>query len=302
MQLIGEIIELLSDQKSSLQGALLKAQVLAHKLANQELATWVEHELRGYPEDSAIPKYRLEHLSLFGHVTNGVHHYQSQTLPTIHLSDLIKKRLTQREVRESVSTLENWLDSDKLAITIPAEACQYLSEPFADGYFVQQAWGKFSVGAIDQMLVQIRSRLLEFCLRIAEDFPAELTNNEIREKATQIDQNNIFRHVVFGDNATVLVGAGSISHISNKIQKGNWEDLAKYLSQVGVTSTDIDVLKKAIEEDQASDEKHEGIGSKVRQWMANVITKAGTGAWKISIGVASNLISKAIEQYYGIGG
>ena len=37
MQLISEIIDLLSDEKSTIQSALLKAQVLAHRLGNADL-------------------------------------------------------------------------------------------------------------------------------------------------------------------------------------------------------------------------------------------------------------------------
>lgn len=59
MQLIDELITLLSDEKATVQSALLKAQILAHRLGDAELATWVEHELRGYPSDAEVPPYRV---------------------------------------------------------------------------------------------------------------------------------------------------------------------------------------------------------------------------------------------------
>jgi hypothetical protein len=87
MQILDEIISLLSDDAASLQAALLKAQVLAHKLGDEELALWVGNELRSYPPESDIPPYRSIKLTVMGHVTNGVYHYNSQVLGIQHLQE-----------------------------------------------------------------------------------------------------------------------------------------------------------------------------------------------------------------------
>jgi len=115
MKIIDDIIDLLADEKSSTQSALLKAQILAHRLGDQELGSWVENELRGYPEGAEVPPYRVLGLTLVGHVTNGVYHHSNQTLPTGHLKEPLKTNLTQARARDSVSAIESWTDKDNIA-------------------------------------------------------------------------------------------------------------------------------------------------------------------------------------------
>ena len=52
MQLLKDIVALLSDKDGSLTGALLKTKVLLHQIGHKELAEWVNDELNGYGEDS----------------------------------------------------------------------------------------------------------------------------------------------------------------------------------------------------------------------------------------------------------
>jgi hypothetical protein len=302
MKIIDDIIDLLADEKSSTQSALLKAQILAHRLGDQELGSWVENELRGYPEGAEVPPYRVLGLTLVGHVTNGVYHYSNQTLPTGHLKEPLKTNLTQARVRDSVSAIESWTDKDNIAKPIPAEALHILSEPLSETYYVQQAWGKFSVGAMAQILTQVRSRLLGFCLRLSDQFPADLSPPEMREKAEEVGSNDIFRNAVFGDNTTIVVGSGSIKNVKNKIIKNDVESLLRHLQEHGVSKTDSQDLLVAIEQDAASTEvATKTLGPKVRGWIASMIGKAGTAAWEISMGAAGNILGNAISAYYGFG-
>ena len=48
--LINDIIQLLSNEQSSLTEALLKTKLLLHQVQRKDLVSWVNHELAGYPE------------------------------------------------------------------------------------------------------------------------------------------------------------------------------------------------------------------------------------------------------------
>ena len=302
MQLIDELIDLLSDESSSIQRALLKAQVLGHKLGDAELSSWVEHELRGYPESIEVPPYRRIDLSIRAHVTNGVYLYKNQTIAVQHLQEPLRTNLTHKDVRDSVSAIEGWRGNDDIAIIIPAETYHALSEPLSEAYFVQQAWGKPSVGAFEQIIVQVRSRLLEFCLRISDKLPADLPSQEIRKKAEEMSANDIFRNAVFGDNATIVVGGGSIANVKNKVVRHDIHSLKQHLQEHGVSEGDISNLETAVAEDSQSPEVGEGsIGPSVRAWIGTMVGKAGTTAWQVSIGAAGNILGSAIAAYYGFG-
>lgn len=297
MQILDEIINLLGDDAASLQAALLKAQVLAHKLGDEELGLWVGNELRGYSPESDIPPYRSIKLTIMGHISNGVYHYNSQVLGIQHLKDPLRTNISTKEVRDSIGAIAGWREDESLVITIPTEICHFLSEPLTETYFVHQAWGKPAAGAFEQILVQVRSRLLEFCLKIDDKLPENLTPEQIREKAEEFSSNDIFRHAVFGDNATIVIGSGQISGIKNRVTKNDMESLEKLLFAHGVAHSDIVELRTAIDEDG---EDKSGIGPKVSAWVANMLAKAGNGAWDISVGAAGALLAGAIGAFYGL--
>lgn len=297
MQILDELISLLSDDAASLQAALLKAQVLAHKLGDKELALWVGNELRGYPLESDLPPYRSIKLAVMGHVTNGVYHYKNQVLGIQHLKEPFRTNVSTKDARDSVGVIAGWKDSDSLVITIPTEICHFLSEPLSETYFVQQAWGKPSAGAFEQILVQVRSRLLEFCLLIDDKLPKDLTLEQVREKAEELSSNEIFRNAMFGDNVTIVIGSGQISGIKNKVVKNDLASLEKLLSAHGVHESDIADLHSAIAEDGPS---RSGLGPEVSTWMGNMLAKAGNGAWDISVSAAGALLAGAIGAFYGL--
>lgn len=302
MKLLDEIIQLLSDEKATVQSALLKAQVLAHRLGDAELSAWVEHELRGYPQDAAVPPYRVLRLTLVGHVTNGYYHYSNQTLPTAHLEEPFRTNITQSKVRDSVSAIESWSDKENVAATIPPEALHLLSKPLSDTYYVQQAWGKFGVGAVEQILVQVRSRLLEFCLRISDRLPPDLSDPQVRRIADEMGSHDIFRNAVFGDNATVVVGSGSIRDIKNKVVRRDLESLLSTLREQGVSAEDLSALQTAIADDESSEDVRKGeLGPRVKNWIGTMIGKAGSATWEVSMGAAGNLLGSALGSYYGLG-
>src|SRR5690606_27013046 len=49
MKLVEDLISILSAERPRLEDALIKAQILAHRLGEDELRAWVDSELRGYP-------------------------------------------------------------------------------------------------------------------------------------------------------------------------------------------------------------------------------------------------------------
>lgn len=302
MQLLDEIIDLLSSENASTENALIKAQVLAHRLGDSELSQWVEHELRGYPDTAEIPSYRVVSVTLVGHITNGVYHYQNQTLPTAHLPEKLKSNLTRRELRQSISVLENWSKTENMGTSIPAEVLPAFSKSLSQTYYVQQAWGRFGVGSILQVLTQIRSRLLEFCLKISDQFPPEMTAPEVREKAEEMGSKDVFRNAIFGDNTTIVVGDGSIGYVKNTIIANDIESLVRHLDSLGVGSTDLEELKAAIVDDSISTSlEQKSLGPRVRSWIGTMVAKAGTASWQVSLEAAGNLLATAISKFYGFG-
>lgn len=72
MHLLNEIIDLLSSSEPSVENALFKAQVLAHRLGEVEMKSWVVSELKGYADRSDLPPYRILPVTVMADLSNGV--------------------------------------------------------------------------------------------------------------------------------------------------------------------------------------------------------------------------------------
>lgn len=303
MQLIDEIIELLSSSKPSLDNALFKAQVLAHKLGEDELKQWVNSELKGYPDASNLPPYRILKVAVIGNYSNAAYRYTEQPLPIMKIDKRIRKMLEVTHLTQSIAVIEHWSKNESdLSIVIAPEFYGELSKGLGGGYSVDRAWGKHSVGAMLQVVVEVRSRLLDLALQLADRIPREPTVAEIKQVSKEMAVGEIFKNAVFGNNATIVVGNGSIQGVTNTIVQNDFESLASVLRSHNVNDDDITCLRAAIEDDHgAAEHTTQSLGPHVRQWIGGMVSKAGSAAWQIGIGAAGNILGSAIGAFYGFG-
>ncbi|SRR5260221_10957179 len=121
--LIDQIILLLGDTKSNLTEALLKTKILLHQISRKELTEWVNNELDGYPEGSAVPGYRVVHTRVLANLSNPVMRYASHPIPLGHLKPEQREPLECSEIRDGLAVVEE-LTTRKghLSRPIPMEA------------------------------------------------------------------------------------------------------------------------------------------------------------------------------------
>jgi hypothetical protein len=304
MHLLNEITDLLSSSSPSLEDALFKAQVLAHRLGEQDMKQWVSNELKGYPDRENLPTYRVVPVTVMANLSNGVVRYTDQPLPMMGVDQRLREKLGTRRVSESVAVVAEWakLDSD-LAIVIAPEYYGHIKKGIDRSFEIERAWGKHSVGAMLQIVTEVRSRLLELALQVSDRIPQEPRPEAIRAVAQEVAVSEIFRNAVFGSNTTIVVGGGSIQGVTNNVTVNDLDSLVSALRAHGVQDTDLKHLKRAIETDDASDDvKNKKLGPSVRNWIGNMVAKAGAGAWEISVAAAGGVLAAAIASYYGFGG
>ncbi len=299
MKLLDEIIDILSDEKSSLNAALLKTKVLMHTIGHAELSEWVNDELNGYPKDKPVPNYRI----VGGHVAGNVqsmHMIQSNVnLPTNHLPEKLKSWLEKHELREAMSVLQDMAASGKsgsslhmpLSPEIGAEIDKAL-----DGCWVQKCWVSMQPLQIKNGISQVRSRLLDFALNLRDKLGGA-EDGQVKAMAAGNDVTAMFHGAVFGDNATIVVGNKNNFTVDN--QKGDFEALAKLLMSKGVCETDIVELKAAVFADNGKvDLVNESFGPSVKGWLSKMMQKAVEASWQIELGIAGGLLTEALKAYY----
>ncbi len=303
MKLINEIIEILSSNDGKLSDALIKTKVLLHTIGHKELVPWVNSELNGYPDIEALPEYRILPSQVLVNASNGAYSATSQHIPLAHLEEKHRKMLETARMDQSLAVLEKFAedDSGSLQSHIPMEQYGLLGKGLGNHYQIENAWSEVSNTSVLQMLIQVRSRLLDFVLELNDQFPSEMNEDDVKQQIGNIDAGKLFNSAIFGDNTTILVGSGNTQSVSNINLKGNFDALSKSLECNGVSKLDINALKSAIEDDSSviiNSEKKE-YGPAVQSWLQTMLSKAVDASWNIELGIAGSLLATALNNFYG---
>jgi len=302
MQLLQEIIALLSDKDGSLTDALLKTKVLMHRLGHKELAEWVNAELNGYTTDRPVPDYRTIRTRLYGNVSNLAWRYSKTQLPTAHLPKEAKERFAVEKLRQSIQVLEQLSKSDgSLSSPIAPEWYHTLAKgAIESSYSIDSAWVQFEPTQLVTVLIEVRSRLLDFALNLQGEL-GNVAEDEMKEAAKGIDAPAMFASAVFGDNTTVVIGNSNQTTVTNSVTRGDFAGLAKAFKDSGVSEVDVSELKAAVDDDDPDAVvETKQFGPKVRGWMGKMSEKAISGAWSVGIAAGGKLLADALGSYYGI--
>lgn len=301
MKLLDELIAMLSDEKSSLPGALLKTKVLLHQIGQKELVEWVNKELNRYADDDELPEYRIIHTKVVGTVVNLAYRYQNFDLPTMHLEEKWRRRFTQARLVQSLASLQRLQGGKGQTITfaIAPELTGMFTKALEAGNHVESAMCVANISQIDNIFTQVRSRLLDFVLQLKEEL-GDLPEEEVRPGAPgTANAASLFHSAVFGDGATIVVGNNNVQHVNSHNKVGDVAELITVLKKAGIDDVELTGLQVAIEEDPRPTPQT-GLGPGVRAWIARQFERAASAAWNIELGIAGGLLTTALQNYYGL--
>ena len=279
---------------------MFKAQVLAHRLGENEMKVWVTSELKGYADRTELPPYRIVPVTVMANLNNGAVQYTDHPLPLHAVDPRVKERLENRHLTESIAVIEKWSVNDAdLAIVIASEFYGHLRKGLDRSFQIERAWGKCSVGAMLQVVVEVRSRLLELALQVADRIPEEPAADKVKHLAQEVSVSEVFRNAIFGSNTTIVVGSGSIREVTNTVKVNDLDSLLMALREQGVGEPDLSELQEAMALDAGTDEvKKKQLGPRVRAWIVGMVQKAADGVWNIGLGAAGGVVATAISSYY----
>jgi len=301
--LLDDIIAILSDEKGSLTSALLKTKVLLHTLGRKELTTWVTNELNGYPEGSAVPEYRVVNSQVFGLVTTIRMQMNNYPLPVLHLTQNEQRALTEQHCYMSISSLEQSLQSrdekgTKLVRVLPVENNQRFEEALDDGVRVIKAWCELNMMDTANVLSEVRSRLLDFCLELRDVVGIDVPEKELVTKAAAVDTTKLFNTAINGDGNTIIIHPqGQVQTITN--QKDDLEALIRTVTELGFEKPALDELKQAILEDKREGRVPDLADGWTGKWFTKALKSAGKEVVKASVDIVSSVIVKAMKAYTG---
>lgn len=299
--LIDEIIDILSDESKSLSEALLKTQVLLHKVGKKELAEWVRQELNGYPQEADLPEYRMLHANVLANFRNMDYRYASQPIPIMHLSEEAQKNLQTMTFRQALSVIEDMATKDKGDVirVLPPEYSSMLDEGLSNGYHIERAWCQTPVHDVKGILTRIRSRLLDFILELKDTVGETEDEEKMKQKIEAIDTNSMFNHAIFGPNTTILVGANSQQTVQNLQIKSDSDALVKYLSELGIPQDEIKKLEDALSADK-NDLGNPSLEGETGKWYTKLLARAVDKSLELGVDSVVVQVGNALKSYLGL--
>ncbi|MBS1525331.1 MAG: hypothetical protein JST19_06770 [Bacteroidetes bacterium] len=303
MDLVGQIINDLVNNDTPLSNALNKTKVLASRIGQDDLLTWANNELAGYPGKAKLPHYR----ECRGNITiDYVDRYRrGKHFPlTVDFDPEETKTFETASFYESVSRLESMIASknNMIRYEFPSTSRhilqQMLQQVNGPHFQLTSAGISLPIGFVHEILAAVRQRLLDFMLELERQFGSEVEISTLKDNKQTINQYMNTTINNNGDGNVVNTGSNSTIHAHIEISKGDKKDLANDLIKRGINESDIsDLLTFIDEEKPTSDGK---FSKQVNTWIGRMINKAVDGSWEIGIATAGGVLAEAIAKYYGI--
>lgn len=299
--LLDDIIAILSDSKGSLTDALLKTKVFLHQIGRKELATWVTNELTGYPTDKKedVPEYRHVGMHVHGHVVGHTMQHFDYPLPILHLAKKRQESLTLCVFAESIANIEAIVDKSsvkdgkkgQLQRPLPVEFGASINRVLTPGTHVVSAWCEINMLQVENIVTQVRSRLLDFMLEL-KGAVGDIPDKELIAKAKDVPADRIFYQTIYHSGGTLVIGSENVQ-VNNK--QGDVDGLLGEISKLGYDKDDLEELRKAIKADGKPDIT-EGETSK---WYMKALKKAKNGMIDFGADVVTKVMVEVLKHYTG---
>ena len=303
--ILDDIIALATDDTASLAVALRKCLVLAHVLKNDRLKSWAQGELNGYEPDAELPDYRKSAAGAKGDFMGGFGAALNNFVILPQLLDEGDRRYAQYVLlNQAVASYEDLLrlPAEKGTLTLHWSNSMigyYMNRlPMSGGLQLVDAWQEIPRSAITQLLDTVRNRGLSLALELKDEVGDDDTAlKQLSQTSTEKVEQTVVQQIFQG---TVYLASGNASMQiqNNTLTPGNWDQLAKPLSNAGIAPVAVDELSKEI----AADKTPAGspLGTRVLDWIKKQAPNVVSGGVKIGASVGQSLLTEYLKQHYGI--
>ena len=175
-----KIIKDLANSSVDTMTALKRAKVLLSEIDNEDVNNWVNYEIAGYPDDVALPDYRITKGNLFGSYFKGsmASHmtWTNVSIPLGKMPDELQNSLLQISFRQSVEALKKLAESTtlkdgQLGKVIPADLFPSIASFNNDPYMIITS-ARVIIGeqCISDIFASVENRLLDVLILLEKEF------------------------------------------------------------------------------------------------------------------------------------
>ena len=305
MSLLREIQEAVVKEGSDISPILLKLRLLAARLGSEPLEDWVKYESEGYPNDVKVPSYRIIGVSyrdtFSGPFGSGI---KNAPIPPYLIEKIAGKKWTHYEFRDGIAALDELVSGSSEGGSLHIDASNLiilLQGKVYEGYACNEIVGTISRAALAEIQYAVRSRILELTLRLEKSVPEAARISfgapKSEEKSYSEEVTKISNQVIYGNVTNITAGDGSQLFLS--IGKGDKDAFVEYLSKSGISESDAKELAEIVAAEQPTGSE-EPFGDRAKSWILENLKKAADGTWKVSISVATKVLTEAALRYYGL--
>jgi hypothetical protein len=305
VSLLREIQASLISDEPNLGSILLKLRLLAARLGSDVLGDWVKHELSGYPADVELPEYRILGLSFRGTFNGSFNSgFPDAPIPSALVEEHAGAQWTKRRVTEGVTAIDDLVkiaqDSGVIGLDC-SNLIFFLQGKIYEDYACNDIRGSISRSSFIQIQNEVKNRILELTIELEKSLPAAAEIVLEPEKSDSIDNqevSKIINQTIYG-NYTNISNTGDGANIGVQTVQGNSEALEKTLEASGISEDSAKELAEIVQSEEPTS-KDEPFGEKAKRWLLDNLKKAEDGTWKVGISVATDVIKKAVNGYYGL--
>lgn len=295
-ELINQIIQDLGANKP-IDGILLKTQVVAHKLKNNEFLQWVKNEQNGYEDMKAVPDYRKIGCTVKALISIPFRGMIRMTIPILPTGDdKIDDWFQHKCVVNPLYEIERMCrghETEELSSPLPAFLYSKVNESLNQGT-VENASVYFSASATLGIINIFKSKLLDFFLKLDDEINEGLDFSQlavVQRKVTQI------MNTTYNINAAVAnTGSGAVT--ATNINASNFSMVSEELKDK------MDKLVMELENKSRvynNEDLNEAIDSVKKEiakpsWDKRLLKMAFNAINGIATGIAANQLSPIVMQ------
>lgn len=306
MSLLRDIQKAAISSDTQISELLRKCQVLAARLGNNDFESWVDAELNGYKSVKDLPEYRVLDVISYGNFSGSFNSgLTNVNIPLGCLPEDVREEYSHSYFCAPISYYESLIkDFEQGEGSIkepwPPDVVGHVARKIYRNMNCFSAWKHIPRGSIVSLVDVVRNRVLKFVLEIEAENPeageAPINSNPVsQDKVT-----HIFNTYISGSVQNLAAGSTNVKQDAKIELHNDISALCDYLRNQNVPESDLEELRGAIEDDKKTNPHQDSIGPKVTLWLSSMFKKAAIGAWNISAGVATTILTKAISKYYGL--
>lgn len=294
--LIDKIIEDLGNDKP-IKGILLRSQILASKLGNDEFSSWISNEQNGYPNAKNIPSYRVLDAFIKADIFlpyKGL--LQNYTIPRgIFEEEYINESMSSVRVTQSLSEIERLCkgnENKNIMVSCPALVYPEVNK-YVNGC-VERVWRELPGSSFLGIVDSFKSRLLSFFIDLDRkintgvDFSKIEEQREIGQIMNTYNINAIVANTGEGSVSTGdILDSQTTQYISDIEKKRQLQDLIDELREEAskITNQDLLLTLEVISEE-----------CKKPSWSKRVLRMAFQAVQGIAVGITANQITPIVTQ------